>query len=201
MKRIIAFVLALSLFVAHSIPLSVAAVDSAEVSVNNILKVEYMDFYTNQEYYESLAINGYTVIINVGEKYKNLEKNRIANKCMAAQKTADIAQPYGNSEPTQKWNCYTQNSCPVSGHNYNTTIYSNYKVYGALSFIVSITNLYESITMTYIPHGNSDSVTSVTVPPSSTVLRGFAVPTTESYFYLSFPPPAYFEGYIDTIAV
>ena len=63
MKRIIAFLLALSLFVAQSIPLSVAAADRAEISVNNILNVEYMDFYTNQEYYENLAINGYTVII------------------------------------------------------------------------------------------------------------------------------------------
>ena len=66
--------------------------------------------------------------------------------------------------------------------------------------LVEVFNLFDSSSITYVPHGHSNNVSSVTIPPSTMVKTVITTSSENDSFYIGFYPPAYVEGFIRCIA-
>ncbi len=207
MRRILCFLYAFFfVFVVPTTSFAQAISISTDTSLSSIseneqliLHVEYPDFYNNQQYYINLAaFHGYTIYVNVGQEYSEVERNRIESKSASTHVLRDQFTR-GISEPTEPWNCRIKNELSFDTHNVTSARYTDYYVYGSLAYVVSVYNRYDHCSITYVPHGHKSDVQSVEVPASTTVIQYFGTEQTSDHFYLGFRPPCSCEGYIDCI--
>lgn len=83
-----------------------AAADNYEApNTEKELKLEYMEFYENQEYYKTLAKNeGYRLVISVGKEYEDLETARLEAEAQEIDELVPGTMARGTEVPTKKYN-------------------------------------------------------------------------------------------------
>lgn len=198
MKRVlntVACILVLSLFLhTHTAAITSDSITSKE------LHIEYMDFYNNQEYYEDLVANqNYIIYISIGEEYIDLERSRIQSHTESNSQFHSDSVARGTSKPTASFNVHNLGTKPVGGSNVNSYLYSEVTFTGCVAYTISITNLYDHRSITCDPVGNTSGPDTFTVPALHTVLANIGTGDASREFYLKFPPPAWFEGYVKCI--
>lgn len=193
LQKITAFILALLCLqvpTASATTVDVQEVDSME------LYVEYMEFYNNQQYYKNLAKNeGYTIIINVGEEYADLENERIANEAAQIDELVSGKQARDGTVPTKEWDILNQGAKGFSGTATNTTCYTEYKYYGWTAYEVSIYNSSSNYTL-YYRFYNTGNSTTYSLSPGTSVIQSVAL-NPETRFYLGFDAPGQTTGYVE----
>ena len=110
-----------------------------ETSAELTLKLEYMDFYENQDYYMDLVRDkDYTLCIDVPEEYQELEEARIAEGANDTDEMVpDIAR--GAGIPTVG-HSILQGSYTFKGEATYTNLYTEKYVYGNTQYIVTVNN-------------------------------------------------------------
>lgn len=157
---------------------------------------EYMDFYNNQQYYKNLVAQGYTVIVNVGEEYAEMEEARIEAESNEMDELIE-SKGRGTSVPTARWNINTEGKYSFSGSAAYSTLYLGYLIYGHDGYGTTVYNKSETNTLTVNAHG-CISERSFTVDPLTSRLEKFTMFSASNNFYLSFNAPSYFSGTIGT---
>lgn len=132
LQKITALILALFCL---QVPTASATTVDVQETDSMELHVEYMEFYNNQQYYKDLAKNeGYTIIINVGEEYADLENERIANEAVQIDELVSEKQTRYGTPPTQPWNVLTQGTKGFSGTATNSICYTKFLYCGCTSY-------------------------------------------------------------------
>lgn len=126
-----------------------------------------------------------------------LEMQRLAEHCNYSFDELKESHTRGTSVPTSTWDVYNHNKYPFTGHKVNSTLYLDYLIVGSLAYEVSCTNLYDHTSISYVTHGNKTGSQTISIPASTTVIKYFGMNSENDKFYLSFPPSAWFEGYVD----
>ena len=191
-QKITAFILAL-------LCLQVPAASATTVDVQKVdsmeLYVEYMEFYNNQQYYKDLAKNeGYTIIINVGEEYADLENERIASEAIQIDELVSGKQARDGSIPTREWDILNQGTKGFSGTATNSTCYTEYEYYGCTAYEVSIYNS-SSHNMLYYIFYNTGNNSTYSLSAGTSVIK-YVPLNPETRFYLGFDAPGQVTGYV-----
>ena len=173
---------------------SATEVNGQEMDSHN-LYVEYMEFYNNQQYYIGLARDaGYTIIINVGEEYAELEEQRIKNEASVVDELVPGGITRDGNPPTNLWNVLEEGAKGFSGSATNSTLYTSYKYWGCTSYLVSIYNKSPYNTLYYQFHNTGDDK-QYSLSSGTSVIKCIPLNPTTS-FYLSFKHPCVVEGYV-----
>ena len=192
LQKITALILAL--FCLQFPTASATAVDVQETDSME-LHVEYMEFYNNQQYYKDLAKNeGYTIIINVGEEYADLENERISIEATQSDELVSGKQARDASVPQDEWNVLTQGTKGFSGTATNTICYTVYKFYGCTSYEVSIYNSSPYNTLKYRFYNTGDDAT-YSLSTGTSIIK-YVPLNSNTRFYLGFYAPGQATGYI-----
>lgn len=192
LQKITAFVLAL---LCLQVPTVSATTVDVQESDSMELYVEYMEFYDNQQYYKELAKNeGYTIVINVGEEYADLENERIANEAVQIDELVSGMQARDASVPQEEWNVLTQGTKGFSGTATNTICYTKLKYYGCTAYEVSIYNSSSYNTLNYRFYNTGDSTT-YSLSTGTSIIK-YVPLNPETRFYLGFDAPGQATGYV-----
>lgn len=171
--------------------------DSADNQVN-YLYVEYDEFYGNREYYDELLMEGYAIIVNVGEEHADEEIARFTQKATNIHELVPSAER-GTSLPTAEYNIHSNSSYSFTCNAKYEYLYTNYKFYGCNAYLIDGFNEHPSndlwIRVDYTTQGPLD----FTVPPLSSIYVHFATASTATRWYPTFYPPSRAYGYINCI--
>ena len=192
LQKITALILALFCL---QVPTASATTVDVQETDSMELHVEYMEFYNNQQYYKDLAKNeGYTIIINVGEEYADLENERIANEAVQIDELVSEKQTRDGTPPTQPWNVLTQGTKGFSGTATNSICYTKFLYCGCTSYEVSIYNSSPHNTL-YFRFYNTGDGTTYSLSTGTSVIKYVAL-NPETKFYLGFDAPGQASGYV-----
>ena len=193
-KRLVASCMALMLGMTCMTPISMAA-NLDNLSDNSVLYLEYNEYIASQDYFTSLAKNGYTLIVHVGEENEQAELERIASE---ADGSPDLMQPSRSRElniPTYKYNVLENGKKTISGScDYNLGyLFTNYIYYGCSAYEVSLyTRGDDTLEVDLVPEDEIIEFLSYEVPPESTVIKY----VTEYSWYGRFRNPCSVYGYV-----
>lgn len=198
MKKTFCTLMAFLMFFACALP---AAADNYEApNTEKELKLEYMEFYENQEYYKTLAKNeGYRLVISVGKEYEDLETARLEAEAQEIDELVPGTMARGTEVPTKKYNV-AKKQYNLAGLAVQSTLYTQKNVYGATYYEMSIHNRYKETsklmlkvtTNGYTKSGDTDFY----VNPGETVIQYGRTHYTSELVYLKFRAPVSVEGYI-----
>lgn len=191
MKRLLAFALVASLLL---VPGVVAVGMEVQSTDNDEIQVAYMEFYNNQEYYYNLAREGYTIIILVGEAYADVEKERLEDDSEQTNALLPGTMTRGSTVPTASWNVISLGKYDFSGSATQSSLYTNYKLCGSTSYLITVYNEYDSTSISGVVHGVQESDRTFTVAPLTTMVRVYNTSSKYDYIYLGFYPPVRVSG-------
>lgn len=177
------------------------AVSSENETIPNedetVLDLEYMDYINNQAYYDALVMDeGYTLYVQVGEEYKEQEKERLAQN---AEADSELLPPLtrGVDVPTSVYNLSTTKS----KYTFRGTgpVHTNYMFSGQTLYKISVYNsnsgnLTVQVYNAAISKDYADY--SFEVPGGTTVVSRENTESSTDNVYLFFIQNMSFNGYI-----
>ena len=197
MKKIISVFLS-ALMVCSVLSVSAFAAETPREGTSSepVLRLEYMEFYNNQDYYMDLVREeGYCLYIDVNEEYREMELARITE---GTEKINELTAPVtrGSSVPNKEWNIVQKGKYSFRVDTASTQVFTNYYFTGASTYVVTMTNI-----SNVVPAGgcayNTVTGTSPFGGSSGTVIKRFAARSSSAHFYMHFSAPSYIIGSIE----
>ena len=164
---------------------------------DNEISLEYQEYYDNQDYYNNLAKNGYTLYVHVGPEYDEWEMERITEKSTGSEDCLVQSDPYTRelTIPTYYYDMLERGKKVISGSTTTTLgyLFTNYIYHGCSSFEISLYNRGDdTLEVDLVQEGSSVAFESYDIPAETTVIKY----TTEDYWYGRFKNPCSVYGYV-----
>ena len=191
-KRTIMLGLSLMLCVSCITPLASAA--NADDASNPVIELEYEEYISAQDHFTSLAKDGATLVIHVGEENEAAELARIASESTTPSDTLQAPMARGYGIPTRDYNINELGKKTIEGSSRYTLgyLFTSWNYVGCKAYEISLYNRYSStLKVDIVPKGSTKSCLSYTVPAKSTVIRYTAEPS----WYARFAVPCDVYGY------
>lgn len=196
MKRLLSSIVVLVIISLCVIPCY--AYSDSDGSQVNYLYVEYDEFYGNREYYDELLLEGYAIIVNVGEEHADEEIARFTQGKTNIHELVPSAQR-GTTRPTTDYNIHSNSSYSFTCNANYEYLYTNYKFYGCNAYLIDGFNEHPSEDLRIDVAQTSQGHKVFTVPALSSIYVHFATESASTRWYPMFYPPSRAYGYINCI--
>lgn len=196
MKRLLLSIIVLAMISICVIPCyAYSDFDDSQV---NYLYVEYDEFYGNREYYDELLLEGYAIIVNVGEEHVDEEIARFTQDEMNIHELVPSKQR-GTSPPTADYDIHSNSSYPFTCNADYEILYTNYKFYGCTAYLIDGFNEHPSNRLRIRVGTTAQDSQDFAVPPLSSIYVHFATASASQRWFPLFSPPSRAYGYINCI--
>ena len=175
-------------------PIALAAsIENSDDS--SVIQVELDDYISSREYYRTLLLEGYTLIVHVGEEREEdgLEEFTLCDDTMNLE-TADDQEslvedimPYGDGIPTREWNVAKQGTRSIEGSRRDTLgyLFTNYIFVGCSTYEVDLYNRGTSTLKADVgKKGSTKAFSSLSVPAQSAAVKLVMQPSWYARFKL-----------------
>lgn len=196
MKRLLSSIVILAMISLCVFP-CYAYSDSTDSQVN-YLYVEYDEFYGNREYYDELLLEGYAIIVNVGEEHADEEIARFTQDAENMHELVPSAER-SNLLPKEDYDIHIGSSYPFSTDAKYEPIYTNYNFYGCNAYLLDGFNEHPNNRLWIKISSTTEGPKDITVPPLSSIYIHFATVSASKRWYATFYPPSKAYGYINCI--
>ena len=160
-----------------------------------MIELEYEEYISAQDHFTSLAKDGATLVIHVGEENEAAELARIASESTTPSDTLQAPMARGYGIPTRDYNINELGKKTIEGSSRYTLgyLFTSWNYVGCKAYEISLYNRYSStLKVDIVPKGSTKSCLSYTVPAKSTVIRYTAEPS----WYARFAVPCDVYGYV-----
>ncbi len=161
------------------------------------LYVDYNEFHNNRAYYDELLLQGYAIIVSVGDEHYDEE---IARFTQAGTNIYELvpSMQRGTTAPTDEIDIHNVNYTFTCDANYQY-LYTNYKFYGCEAYLISGFNEDNDNDLRIRVFGTSNGTVNYSVPPRSTIYVHFATGSASQRWFAMFFPPSHAYGNINCI--
>lgn len=168
---------------------------------NSIIQIEFDEYISSKEYYRSFLEEGKTLIIRLGDKYKDAGLAEFASGNGSNADTVQIKSaltenivPYGIGIPTKDWNVSLQGTRSILGSDTSTLgyLFTNWNFVGCSAYEADIVNLSNSaLSVDFLVKNTSTSpFASFSIPAQSVVAKIVTKPS----WYARFKCPCDVSG-------
>ena len=196
MRRFVAIIYILSVLSLCVLP-SYAYSDFDDSQVN-YLYVEYEEFHGNRAYYDEMLLQGYAIIVSVGDEYADEE---IARFTQAGTNIHELVpgMQRGTTTPTVEKDIHSIGSYSFTCNADYQYLYTNYKFYGCEAYLINGFNEDYNNRLRIRVFGTSQGTVDYSVPPRSSIYVHFGTGSSSQRWYPMFYPPSHAYGDITCI--
>ena len=195
MRRMVAIICILSILSLFVLPgYAYSDFDDSQV---DYLYVEYEEFHGNRAYYDKLLLQGYAIIVSVGDEYADEEIARFTQSGTDIHKLVPSIQR-GTSAQTVEKDIHSISYTFTCDANYQY-LYTNYKFYGCEAYLINGFNEDYDNNLRIRVYGTSQGTDDYSVPARSSIYVHFATVSSSQRWYAMFDPPSHAYGDINCI--
>lgn len=164
----------------------------------NYLYVEYEEFHGNRAYYDELLLQGYAIIVSVGDEHAAEE---IAQFTQVGANMHELvpSMQRGTTIPTVEKDIHSIIYTFTCNANYQY-LYTNYKFYGCEAYLIKGFNEDYNNDLRIRVYGTSQGTVNYSVPARSSIYVHFPTGSSSQRWYAMFYPPSHAYGDINCIA-
>lgn len=157
--------------------------------------VDYDEFHSNREFYDSLLLKGYAIIVNVGDEYAEEEIARLTPSSSAVHQLVP-GLSRGTSAPTAEYHVHYNSNYHFSCNAQYDLLYTNYKFYGCEAYLIDGFNTSYSNNLRIRVFNTSQGTIDFTVPARSSIYKVIGTGSSSQRWFPMFYPPSEAYGEI-----
>lgn len=197
MRRLVAIACILSVLFLCVLPSY--AYSDFDNSLVDYINVGYEEFHGNRAYYDELLLQGYAIIVSVGDEYTDEEIARFSQAGTYMHELVPSMQR-GTSAPTVAKDIHSISSYPFTCNADSQYLYTDYKFYGCEAYLLNGFNSSSDSSLHIRVYGTVRGTVDYSVPASSSIYVHFGTSSSSQKWYAMFYPPAHAYGDISCIA-
>ena len=193
MKRILSVILITSMLSLCILPYYA----NAEVNDNQVdyIYVDYDEFYDNRAFYDAMLLQGYAIIVNVGEEHADEEIARLTQPSTTLhQLVPSLAR--GTTPPTTEYHVHYNPNYHFTCNAQYDLLYTNYKFYGCEVYLIDGFNAHYNNNLRIRVFNTSQGTIDFYVPPRSSIYKVIGTGSSSQRWFPMFYPPSEAYGEI-----